>query len=184
MRSKNKRDLPLILIQKITEFIKNDKGSYPQLTPDHTYCIIEDRENNSDFYFEVFDASLEQNKVYFSVRQKPKSEISVEVTEYIAYSDEIYLYLKSWQTLVEAYSETPWFEDSITDQYEAEFYEEFDLVDEDADTHSFPTATQLWLDAYLEKVVKRLETYVGQNEEIGEIIEQVEDLRETQTKLT
>lgn len=76
--------------------------------------------------------------------------------------------------------------DFILKQYQDEFVSEFQMVDEDSDTNSFDYEKQVFLDKYLEKVVLFLEEAKTTNNtpEIAEIIQDVEELRTNQTRLT
>jgi hypothetical protein len=78
------------------------------------------------------------------------------------------------------------FDDPILKQYQQEFENEINIVDEDADFNTYDLKTQIWLDEYIARYQERLEivkTPENQNE-IAEIQGELVELKNTQTRLT
>ncbi len=69
-------------------------------------------------------------------------------------------------------------------KYQEEFYTEFEIVDEDANTSPFSVDQQLFLDQYLAYLETKLISQADDNVEVAEIITDVKLLREDLGKAT
>jgi len=156
----------------------------------------------SNFYFKITKAKLNPNgmqEVIFSLTYFPASNTELTSTGYDGKKfEQVLNYLDNWIALTNAYEKTPFYKDllftkkdSIIEQYEAEAFQEFKLLDEDADTHSFPLAIQLEIENYIENTVKKLEAHrekIQDNSQekmqLNDVLEDLNNLRATQTHLT
>ena len=78
------------------------------------------------------------------------------------------------------------YDDPIIERYQKEFEVQFDIPDDDADIASYDLDKQLFIDNYLDNIIKKLEAAKTENneKEISEIIYDADSLRKQQTQLT
>ncbi len=95
-------------------------------------------------------------------------------------------YFINWKSYLEAYENVKIFDDPILRQYQQEFENEINIVDEDAEYSTYDLKTQIWLDQYLTRYEERLETLkTDENQlDITDIQGEIAELKETQTRLT
>lgn len=96
----------------------------------------------------------------------------------------------TWNRILESYSnlknphETD--EEIFLKQSQEELYDEFELIDEDADSTQYDTRTQLYINAFLNNSIKLIEARKNNTNEneVNEIVNEIEEIKKTQTKLS
>lgn len=117
----------------------------------------------------------------FLYYRSPESENSTNISKEWALSNKIIEKFNTWISLLKRYDALK-FIDPITKQYEDEIYENFQIIEDEADTTPFDTEQQIFLIRYLENSKKYLESKKGEYE-VAEIIEEIDDLKESVTRL-
>jgi hypothetical protein len=183
--SPDKRDLPLVVLEELEKYSKRSSELIKVENKGDVLLRFVDNHPNPKQYFEFikFDNSNGKQKLTLSIKPKNSTDpsghnISVEVGK-------IDPHFKNWLTCLERYKKVEIFEDPLIKQYESEFYSEFEILDEDADVNSYSMETQIWLNEYIERSLIKLSEYdPDNNKEIQDIKLNLEELRDTQTRLT
>jgi hypothetical protein len=78
------------------------------------------------------------------------------------------------------------YDDPILKQYEAEFISDFNIIDEDAEFTGYNLEQQLFIDEYLDRVVKLLDSHTDENnkEQIKSINKDISELRKRLTVIS
>jgi len=195
MKPSNKRQVPLKALLAAQNFYNLDKGRFEQTEPDDGFCLITDPNPSSDFFFWVKNVSIDRtNQVVFVIERSPYSEYVTGSSEGNYMEESVEGTLREWVSLIETYESVkilPDQHDTVLEGYKEEFYDGFELVDEDANKHGYTLTTQLMFDAYYERIAKRLGEYKEQDgvneekkEEINEIIEDINQARDALTEST
>lgn len=187
MTEKSKKDFPLTVHQNLnqlrTEFSKNFKSASPEMP----LMVFKDTDEYSSFYFQINSFSKENNDFIYRIAYKPKSQDDLEGHTSTLKFDELYRRIKNWIATIQHFDQTPhFFEDHITESYAKEYFDEYKILEDDADTEPFDFKRQLLIDQYLENSVKFLEKYQNKNANI-DLVEPIEiaiTLRANLTTLT
>ncbi|HNP19406.1 MAG TPA: hypothetical protein PKL31_13295 [Fulvivirga sp.] len=181
----DKRDIPLVVLEALENYSKRSSDLFQIVNNDDALLRFEDMSDNPKHFFQFKDFKNTNNNQLLTISFKPRNS-----TDPTAYSTSVEVskiepHFKNWISLLERYKKSKFLDDPILRQYEAEFYQEFEIIDSDADTNSYPFQTQLWLDKYIDNTLKKLDINYPKNlPEINSIKADLEDLRETQTELT
>jgi hypothetical protein len=94
--------------------------------------------------------------------------------------------LESWINVIQSFDVTPHFSNNpILENYIEENYQEYEILDDDADIVSFDLSKQILIDNYLEKVITYFISYEEKNDENLEELKAVAvELRNTLTQST
>ncbi|GAB3960181.1 hypothetical protein GCM10028805_57480 [Spirosoma harenae] len=175
-------------------------GNYTKSIKPGTLLYVTDPTPGSNFFFCIEGFSKIPGRTpidfFYKIRQRPANSDSPGEGTDSQSAKHLQMQFESWRSLVEEYTliignlpEGP--SDPILEQYEEEEYTDFQLLDEDAETHSFTLPVQRFIDAYLGDVVKRLEAHKEtadldetKTAEIEVMIAQAQEIKETQTQLT
>jgi len=186
----NKKDYSLLLIQTVEQlFTKTRKfveknSDILELTKNNAFeLLIEDKSKQSTFKFLIYRPSQSSaNKILFNVELNPTSSVSLVSTRYTTEEKTVTTLLEAWTKLIRQYNDIHLTtEDSILNEYEKEFYDNFELVDEDADTNPYELEKQIILHNYFGNVIKLLQTNEIEN---SELIEEAKEIRENIPKMT
>lgn len=188
----NKKDLPLTLLQSLNrlnvQLTKLGDGNDDLISKtfnERKLIRFDDIDKTSDFKFELIKLELYQNTPIFSVDVSPSSSVSNKsVVKRLNEKQVISEFQQwiSWLRVFEKSNLTP--EDEFLKKYQEEFYAEFEIIDEDANTSTFSTEQQLFIDKYLNYIEIKLLPESEKNTEITEIIEDVKVLRSELGKST
>lgn len=151
-----KKDLPLTILNQINEF----KNNFPNITKfvKIENCLIryEDKDPDSDFFFQINSYSKSNNEFIYNITYKPTSEINTDESSRNLSFKGVNTILTTWGNIIKQYNSTDFFieeEDPIIEFYTEEFYNEYKLLEDDADYKPFELDKQLLVSAYLEKSV-------------------------------
>ncbi len=169
------------------------KKSFPHLSKivkaDNCLIRYEDKDPESDFFFQInsFDKPSSGEFVY-SISYKPTSENVTEGRSRTLNFSGVSNSLNAWGEILKKYEETNFFleDDPIVASYTEEFFNEYKLVEEDADFKPFELEKQILISAYLVKSIQRIENIEDDNErlELTKAKEIAENLNKTITELT
>ncbi len=189
----NKKEYSLLLIQTVgrlftkTRKFVDENEDILELTKDNPpQLLIEDKSKSSPFKFSIFNPYQDSNnKILFNIEFNPKSNISITARKVAADEKVVFTYLEQWTKLIRQYNEislTP--EENILKEYEKEFYDSFEIIDDDADTHPYEIEKQVMIHNYFVKVIEVLEIDNKGNTELIEEARQIKEDIPNMTKRT
>lgn len=146
---------------------------------DRKTIVIKEGAKQIPFSFSVKRMFLYgNNKVLFDVVRSPQSEIKKEtgVRSFLE-CDAAIAYFKDWIKILKAYNLISFTEeDYINKFYEDEFFQEYKIIDKDADIQPFSSAQQEKLNSFLIELKTSLENH-QEEEGVSEIIEAIDELK-------
>lgn len=190
---KTKKDLPLIIVQKLAPFVgKETDLYYTELKDKNMLLQIFDKDEKSDFHFFIKEYKKStnvsgSNSTGYSVHLEYRPTSSIEPNVSTRWSDVANLdkHFQNWVNLIKQYNETPsFYDDPILKAYEEEYFTEFtEVIPEEEKENPFTIQQQLALDSLFEKLKIDL-TAEAENkpetaEQINEIKEEISNLQET-----
>jgi hypothetical protein len=178
-----KKETPLQVLQTLEPFLKGKSILYETLPPNGFLLRFKDRDGNSDFYFNIEAYKLEK-QFELLIDRKPHSIQSVENDRTWINAAHLEVFFQKWIDLLKGYENVTVFNDPIIEAFANEYYSEFEIVDEDAETHPFTTKQILLLDEHLEYIENEIEKFQTEENknEIQEIKNEVVILRDNLTK--
>ena len=180
-----KKKIPLVVLETLESFLSKENETVKLIDPENLLLKFIDRDDKSDFYFNIDQYKVEPGKYQLLVEYKPKSKEIIEKHRGWINHTNLDNVFNNWVTIIEKYDKIETiFDDPIERKYQEEFYSEFEILDEDADTVSFNLNQQLFLSNYLEKVILAIDTLNSENESLTEIKEEAIELNENLTTLT
>lgn len=186
----NKKEYSLLLLQTVERFFKKvrefvlENSDILELTKNESFeLIIKDKSQHSPFKFLISNPRQDtRNKILFNAEFNPQNSSSTAIRKTTAEDKLIFSFLEQWTKLIRQYNKislTP--EESILYEYEKEFYDNFELLDEDADTHPYELAKQIMINNYFVHVIQVLK--VNENDNI-ELIKEAEDIKDNIPHMT
>ena len=181
-----KTDLSVKLLQSLNTVNLQLKKICEETNGLITYTFSEDKlicfkykDYDSKFKFEIVDLNLSPNSTpVFKIAHIPASSTSVAALRSEKNNKDILNFFQTWIGWIKVYEKSDLTdEDKILKQYEEEFYTEFEILDEDANTTPYSLDQQLQIDQYLEKVQLKLEQSNLTDEIKKEITTDVAELR-------
>lgn len=183
MKKKN----PLQILEFLEPFVGKNGVNYQSLDHESFLLRFKDKDESSDFYFNVEQYKNEQGALHLLIDSKPTNKLSVISNRVWVKGIQLNDYFSNWLNLLEGYDKVKSvFDDPIIGKYQKEFETQFEILDDDAETTSFDFDQQIYIDNYLENTIKKLEIAKTEtnDKEISEIINEVSILRKKQTQLT
>ena len=114
---------------------------------------------NDHFYFHVFspEQNINKSKIDYSIEFSPKNTSTVNAMNSKTTGTNLQKLLTNWIGYLKRYNEIQIHPtDSIDEQYEQEFDDWFEIVDDDADTNAFNAEQQLLIQNIIDKSVTLL----------------------------
>lgn len=186
---KTKKDLPLIIVQKLAPFVgKETDLYYTELKDKNMLLQVFDKDEKSDFHFFIkeYKRSTNSSNIHsVHLQFKPASEIEQNVTTRWSNVDVLEKHFQNWLNLIQQYNETPsFYDDPILKVYQEEYFTEFaEVIPEDEKEKPFKTKELLALDGLFEKLKIDLTTESENKpetaEQISEIKEEISNLQKT-----
>ncbi len=188
----NKKDLPLTLLQALNRLnvqlsklgVDNDDLIVKTFS-EKKLVRFDDNDNTSNFKFELVKLELSSNTPVFSVDVSPSSQNSNNSLVKRLNEKQVIAEFQQWISWLKVFDKsslTP--EEEFLKNYQEEFYTEFEIIDEDANTSTFSTEQQIFIDKYLNYMEVKLLPESEHNEEINEIVEDIKILRSELGKST
>lgn len=184
---RKKKDLPLAILKALEPYVGLKGDKFEVIEPKENLLKVIDKDVDSDFHFtiEKYQKASNSNTFQFLMTRSPKNsndngsyQTWVEVSGLGGQFD-------AWLKLLNEYETVnSFFDDPITKSFKEEFYSEFEIIDDDADTNPLNTKQILLLDSYLETVENKLTEFTNEtnSQDIQEIKEEILLLRENLTK--
>lgn len=180
-----KKSLPL-------SFLKNfnpSKSKYTKVIfPNNEQNVIvkyTDIEHPEYLYFFINKYDASKNKYYIST--KPVSENQVMSQTVWVDINDLNKRFNLWVKMVNDYNECESiFDDPIVESYYSEFFNEYKILEEDADVSPFDIKRQILIDNYLDESIAFLEKFENKfdNTDLSEPIKIANDLKSSLTTLT
>ncbi len=181
----NKKDLPLALLQSLnrlnTQLIKlaeDNDDLISKTFSEKKLILFKDIDSESNFKFEIVKLGFSGNIPLFSIEMSPFSTFNNNSAIKQLNEKQAILEFQQWINWLKAFEKnhlTP--EDEFLKKYQEEFYTEFEIIDEDANTSTFSIKQQIFIDKYLNQLEAKLLPESKQNEEITEIVNDIKSLR-------
>lgn len=175
-----KKKLPISLLEKIQPLIKKTQSLAKIVNDDKfaLHLVDNDEFNKSDFYFRI--AYISQRGDY-NVNMRPGSMNTTQPIDWGGVSiEKVEEYLVNWLDILQRYRDVNTIYDNPAKHQAQYFYEEFKIMDEDADVAPFNPNQVILLNANIENYKTRLLSLKqDDNEEaIDAIIEDCEKLQD------
>lgn len=186
----NKKNHTLILLQTVERLFKRIRtfvevnNDILELTKNEPFELeIEDKSKYSDFKFSVSNPTQNSsNKIIFEAEFNPTNSTSLASRKVPTEENSIVTLLEQWTNLIKAYNKTELSaEESILNEYEQEFYANFEILDEDADTKPFELEKQVIIHNYFVNVIHILKQ---NEEENADLIKEAEEIKEEIPSMT
>jgi hypothetical protein len=184
----DKREIPLYIHAVLEEHLKPriQKFDYKIANSVDDTLVFELRGKgaSNNFYFTVRKDGADS----FSINVSPSSETSLYEFRSGLKSKSLKFYLEKWEELLNRYDDlkSPFFDDPVVSEYEDEFFTQWKILEEDADTKPFDLQRQLLIDKYLETSIQKLEAQKTKEneEEIEAVKAQATEVRQNLTRQT
>jgi hypothetical protein len=187
----NPKNYPLVLAQDIEKVLREFKKLAAQNSDlikeiDSESCLVYLQDSDhKDFIFLINQPHQTRGKSHFHLVYHPQNQMSFDQTNYDGEISEMANHFNTWIGILKAYERiTLTEEDQFTKQYEDEFYQEFEIVDKDAETNPFEHRQQEALYKLLTYVEVQLIAIENKDSEIDKIIAETNDLKNNIQNLT
>ena len=182
-----KKKYPLEILRQLNHFKNNLPEESKFVKPTKGYIRYEDIDPDSDFYFQINSYAQNNQGLYYSVSCKPISGNNLGANDANLNFSDLEKKIKEWSNIIKQFNEIPFFDDDpITTNYTKEFFDEYKLIDDDADSQPFDLKRQILIDKYLDSSIKFLEKYEKNTEgaDLSEPKKQAENLKRNLTGLS
>ena len=187
--------MSLQLMKSYSRMVDFDPQSFPVDLETEAIKTIRDPDPNSNYEFSLVRVYIHPHggNHMVSLRFRPEGESSPSLYAPDVEIDKVSTYFNNWQKVVNESNEFIQkyvVRDAILEEYVNEEFVQFEILEEKVSKDkSYPLPVQLFIDAYLKDVVKRLEAYKEGNQldeqavqAVNDVIEEANDLRKNQTK--
>jgi len=182
----NKKKLSVEL-NKAIEPLLNEYYGYIRIKKKDGYEVyLCDKDEGSEFYFGIIKETYDNNGQYIHYSCKPQSTTNKTSGSTSNKLPNFSIQFKSWLEIIKYYHQPSILDDPILTGYQEEFYNDFRIVDEDADSRPFSYSQQLCIVQFLDNIANNIdEVKDKRNEElIEEIKEDAESLKNILTNET
>ncbi len=183
---RKKKDLPLVILKTLEPYVGLKGEKFEVIEPKENLLKVIDRDSDSDFHFTIEKyQQLNNNGFHFLMIRKPKNVNNIEEFQGWVEISGLGGEFDTWLSLLNEYETTnSFFDDPIAKSFQDEFFAEFELVDENADTKPLNTKQILLLDAYLDTIDTKLSEFKTEqnSQDLTEIKEDILQLKENLTR--
>jgi hypothetical protein len=150
-----KKKIPLQVLESIEPYVNKRGTSYESIEPKNFLLKFVDKDEKSDFYFNVEEYKLDTD-FKLLIDFKPQSKQSTANRKTWIKVNLLETHFSNWLKLLEGYDKLKTvFDDPILEAFADEYFTEFEIIDDDADFKPFPTKQILLLDNHLENIQKK-----------------------------
>lgn len=178
-----KKKIPLQILEILEPFVLSNSSLFESIDPKECLLKFKDKDAQSDFFFNVEQYKI-GNELQLLIDRKPSSNLSIENKRDWIDSKHLEIFFARWVEILEKYSNVKTvFDDPIIEAFANEYYTEFEIIEDDAETKPFSTRQILLLDEHLENIETEIEKYQTEEnkKEIQEIKDEVVKLRSNLT---
>ncbi|MGV7106103.1 hypothetical protein [Flavobacterium sp. U410] len=183
---RKKKDLPLVILKALEPYVNLKGDKFEVVEPKESLLKVIDKDSESQFHFTIhkYQRNTSNGKFQFLMTRMPKDNNDNGNMQSWLEIDSLKSQFEYWLKLLDEYeSVNSFFDDPIIISFSKEFYEEFEIIEEDAETNPLNTKQILLLDNYLETIDKKLLEFKTEHnsQDIEEIKEDILILRENLT---
>jgi len=153
---RKKTEIPLAVLEALKPFFELNDERIVLADPKKSLIRFEDADKNSGFYFNISSYATSGGSFNLTIAQMPSSRQNPEAIGLNINIKDLDKTFSMWKTLVMAYDEYTLYEDPILKHNEEKFFQQFDIIDEDANKVSFDLEQQIYLDEFLDRANKVL----------------------------
>ena len=179
-----KKKVPLQVHEFMEPYLDKKGENFQTIEADGFMMKFIDNDSNSDFYFNIEQYKIDSD-FQLLIDFKPINKQSITNRKTWIKAQELQTQFSSWLKLLEGYNSVRTiYDDPIVESYSNDFYEEFELIDEEADKVPLSPDQILLLDKHLEFIENEIEKHITSknSNEIILIQEGILDLRNNLTK--
>lgn len=179
-----KKKVPLQVHEFMEPYLDKKGENFQTIEADGFMMKFIDNDSNSDFYFNIEQYKIDRD-FQLLIDFKPINKQSITNRKTWIKAQELQTQFSSWLKLLEGYNSVRTiYDDPIVESYSNDFYEEFELIDEEADKVPLSPDQILLLDKHLEFIENEIEKHITSknSNEIILIQEGILDLRNNLTK--
>jgi hypothetical protein len=182
----SKRKFPHIILTQLNYLKENFPIESKRVKASDCLLRFEDKIEESDFYFQINSYNFNNNEFQYLITYHPTNENTLNGKTRSLNFASLETNFKNWGNVLKLFNETEYFnDDPTTTYYTKEFYDEYQLIEEDADINPFDIRRQILIDNYLENSLKFLEKYEDiNNEDLSEVKNEALELRKNLTNLS
>lgn len=182
---RKKKDLPLVILKALEPYIGLKGEKFDVIDPKENLLKVVDKDVDSDFHFTIEKYQNNSNVFQFLMTRRPKNQSDNGSYQVWLEVPGLEVQFDAWLKLLNEYETIDsFFDDPITKSFKKEFYAEFEMIEDEADTNPLNTKQILLLDSYLESVEKKLSEFKSENnsDDIQKIKDDIISLRDNLTK--
>lgn len=180
-----KKNYPISLLQEISNLLKyfySMEHRYKDIVTmtfnDPHLIEIKDVESSGFRYVISTPSQDSESKCYCKIIKKPRGSHSLDAYSSNIFISEINKDFENWIALLAKYNEINLSKEDIFASYEEkQFYDEFEIMEEDADFKTLSVENQFQVYKLLDQLQARLENKSVENPVIKDIIEETENLK-------
>lgn len=167
------------LLQQIRKTISSNLDYLSEVREKDCLIRIEDKDFNSSFFFSIQKTEVTPNGgILFRFMKKPRSAMDLSEYSHSGNSGALITQFNNWVGIIKGYEKiAPTYDDIFEKKYQEYFFQELELVDNDANENPFNPQQQLYINEYVKLIQSALETNKD-NYEVQELIEEAEVIRE------
>jgi hypothetical protein len=186
----NKKQYSLLFVQtverlnnSVRQFVEKNSDILELTSVNSMVLLIKDKSKISDFQFLIHSPHQDnRNKILFKADYNPTNSAVVATKKTITEEKSILTILEQWINLIRSYNKASWTpEENILNEYEREFYDNFEILDEDADINPYELDKQIIIHNYFVNVIKVLKV---NEEDNAELIKEAEEIKDNIPKMT
>ncbi|KZE74351.1 hypothetical protein AV926_17660 [Myroides marinus] len=181
-----KKETSLLLLQVLQEYYNKGKEIYTMQKGGIISFV--DKDKKSDFHFIINSENCTGNNHIVNVNIKPSSMVKVFESEYNMHVKDLKKYLDEWISWITLYNQMKHvedIEDPIVEAFAEEYYDSFEIIDDDADVKPYSIKQIGYIETLLlglgQEIKQNREEYVNQSslEVVAEIEYRIEDIMAT-----
>jgi hypothetical protein len=180
-----KKNYPITVLEDISNLLKyfyaieNKYSDNLKMLFNETHLIEISAKNNSGYRFIVSTPNQGvEKKPYFNVTKFPKNVTTNEVSVFSVLASVVSKHFDTWISILKRYeSINITKEDFVSKEEEKQFYNEFELTDDEDDIKTLPIESQFKVYRLLEELQTKLESKSDLNPEVKDIIQDAEELK-------
>jgi hypothetical protein len=184
-----KKTIPLSVLETLQPVADANKELVKPIRDANALFHLIDIDPDSDFYFKVSKQENRQNLLHYLVEFKPRHrDMITDHGEWVTLEG-ILKHANNWVNTIKSFNKIrTYFDDPILQAYEDRFWQQVNIVDEDAEYMPFDFEQQQFLDDYLfsaDQKIENLKTGKSENEvqQLLTLQTQARELRSELTKL-
>lgn len=183
-----KKDIPFNMLKAIEGIAQSNLDIIKLSKEDNAYYCFIETDDNSKNYFKIYIdgskiiANYERKNIAYA--WKPANDISSNSYKYQGNLQDVIKQFEVWVKIIRDFYDTPSLhDDNFTKQYAHFYFNEFKIVDKDADTSPFNPDQQDLVELYLDSLTNAIE---NSNEQVDDIAksELLSEIKQIKTALS